>query len=80
MSEYFRPSKIWVGKLCYVEIDGDGRTLFLPCQIRSIVTDRKYGISVTLLGGDTEIQCNITLLFDRIDGPTFFHDIPGGKP
>lgn len=80
MSEYFHPSKIWVGKLCYVEMLGDGRTLFLPCRISSIVADRRYGIGVVLLGTDIEQQANIKFLFDRIDGQTFFHDVPGGKP
>lgn len=80
MSEYFRPSKIWVGKLCYVKfgIRYTSRWLFLPCRISKVID--KLHVEVCAIGSDSCHVCDIDDLVDRIDGETTFHDIPGGKP
>ncbi len=75
MTEYFRPSKIWVGKLCYVDATIGGSIHFVPCRIASIRGD---GVEVVV-----EHDCVFVStfnIFDRIDGPTIFHDVHGGKP
>lgn len=83
MSEYFRPSKIWVGKLCYVKIDWAGRReIMLSCQIsaiKSTSTTRCLRVEVVLANHDCE-WVDHDLIFDRIDGHTDFYDVPGGKP
>ncbi len=82
MSEYFRPSKIWVGKLCYVELrEVDGRhQVMAMCRIVSVYAGNTR-VEVVLIAGDgTIIFSDLLNIYDCIDGPTDFHDIPGGRP
>lgn len=82
MSEYFRPSKIWRGKLCYVELrETDGqRKVMAACRITTVFAGG-VRVEVVLVGGDsTVVFADILNIYDCIDGPTDFYDVPGGKP
>lgn len=76
MSEYFRPSKIWAGKLCYVEGELQTKRVMIPCRINRL----KAGAVEVVVGYDQCFSVSVADLYDRIDGPTDFHDVPGGKP
>lgn len=79
MSEYFRPSRIWVGKLCYLQVreHDSQRALFVVARVLGI---HAGGARVEVCVGDEVVFADIADVCDRIDGPTVFYDVPGGKP